>query len=1133
MVSRIEENPWRWYESPQAQSGESVLASRASKERDFGYLLELVTRHWPAVLADQITDAHGATSLAAAEQLLAALHSDTRFHNRDWAHNALVRCLTRVRERSHLNIPVPNWSVPLPYERPTVTLKEMAALGPLRELEKGFVDSLQELDPRGFRLNNQSASRFSASSHMREYLAGQALFCAARFGGLTTAESQQALQDVLHEFDHSRQLLWTGDDLVVALRNGDTDLRHWVADPLSAILMFRLTQIESRRSQLTLELNSAEACLASFIACLATPPNHRISTAEFLRACSVARSLEMPPYLHAFEAGRLFSVPWRLDIEARVRLGYRSKIIKIQTPKAVAAAHLVPAVLTQHKPARRTHDPLQSYRDLYACIPQRKHGWRGNLAINVEKWVEKEGPRVGPIEREVAKWLLAMSNKERPLAGHENIHAPSTVQAYLSSIGRQLFVAAAGVDRAAYDNEEFWLSIYSFVLTGSRHPTNAPDTKTSERDRKAKSRVDLADAARECQSLHDFIVARHAYVVPGIDIVSEFGLSRSRPTLGVNANYVAPHDFETAYEWLAATNHDLHHAQMMSLAYWTGLRVSELCGLRFADLVGLSDARPGSISAHPEVYVRAHYWRGLKSSCALRRLPLTALMPKTYLNALVSFCGERLETVRTLHGENYKACYLFAHDDSSREMPPADHVRAVIQDALRRVTGDARIVVHHLRHSAATNLLLMLSASGRDDPVWKLFPQTPALLMELAERLRPRLGLHRSTRRAMLWVVSGLLGHADPKTTLASYVHILDWLIECDARRVTVAERYMGLHRSIKLDAVLLNINDEAARVWRQGSNDKTNLAALMRRWGHLRNPLAIPGRRPIILPKRQSRLIDRSFRLPDPQAFDLVCRTPDTRYATRALGRAMQMPEHGILRLRTALACVNQRVQLGPRGSHDTSGKMTRRHTNLQVPPIPYPRLHADLADLDHFWTALTRGTRLLRLWPNTADLDYPAQARTPKTQAAFDRLMAASDAFLAASVKDSKALSFCGKGPRGLPGAQALLSFLAKYYPPQSIEVEAHLCRGQSSKLAKSSLQNFLGHKTFAYKFVESKTERKLLAGWRYGWLRISLLRQSESPGKSYGAWYSMYCCCLMSQVLAAMRESTEIGEQLQLLY
>ena len=90
---------------------------------------------------------------------------------------------------------------------------------------------------------------------------------------------------------------------------------------------------------------------------------------------------------------------------------------------------------------------------------------------------------------------------------------------------------------------------------------------------------------------------------------------------------------------------------------------------------------------------------------------------------------------------------------------------------------------HHLRHSFANWLLLALLAADNgallDSPNPLISNGAPDLarITAIKNSLFPRmLGMGPAPTRKNLYMVSALLGHLSPETSLRHYVHLLDWL---------------------------------------------------------------------------------------------------------------------------------------------------------------------------------------------------------------------------------------------------------------------------------------------------------------------------------------------------------------------
>ncbi len=113
-------------------------------------------------------------------------------------------------------------------------------------------------------------------------------------------------------------------------------------------------------------------------------------------------------------------------------------------------------------------------------------------------------------------------------------------------------------------------------------------------------------------------------------------------------------------------------------------------------------------------------------------------------------------------------------------------VRRVMQ-AVHAVTKDARLVLHHLRHSAASWLWLKLRAPDYPE-LQRYISSMPALCAELrwSQRLRVQLcGATDGPSRAYSNVVAKVLGHGVPLTSLEHYIHTADlFLAAATARTV-------------------------------------------------------------------------------------------------------------------------------------------------------------------------------------------------------------------------------------------------------------------------------------------------------------------------------------------------------------
>lgn len=1081
--------------------------TEAQKE-DFTRLLELVAKHWPALMCPRTSAASELTNIDTARLLVDALSNDGEVKNHRWTHNKLVQCIRTARKITHINIPEPQFAIPLPYETPAITLKKMIELPAIRELEKRFVASLHAL-------NQSYLGQAGQDLDLAALLRGQLLFSAARFGGLVHLDALNGVRQALIK-RKSKHLLWTGVQLVVSVCADDEELRRWTVDALTAALFLRLRTLNRKRLHRT--RRSVEDCLDYFIRWLESDDLlPHLPVTAFLHACSSVRALELRPYLHAWESGRNISVPWSLKSERRVRLGIRHPLRSRTFTDEQGADSQVKTLSPIPRSCNRI-DVLHAYSELRNCIPTDRHKWRRAVDRNLDTWFTTHEDKLAFIPLAVAEWLRALVAKPG-LPGHERIMAPNSVSTYLSRIGRSLFAASAELEFVAYDDEEFWRSLYAWVLTA--HRGSAPRRRQGKAI--TKGGHPNAEAIRECQSFHDFMVQR--YGIPNLNILAEFGLAHSDTMRAVNANYITPDEFKTSYNLLDAKGKDRRSAEILNCGYWSGLRISEMLGLRFRDIRGIP--LPGNTGAltYPELLVRTHRWRGLKTSSSTRHIQLDAVMPSEYLDKFMTFYRTQLDAARISNPQSFQNDYIFAEIPGDKTIPDDHPVRGAMQKVLRYVTGDSTVVVHHLRHSAANNLLLMLSADGDNDKVWRLFHEPPIMLIRLSNSLRERLGIHKLAQRPILWIVSGLLGHADPTVTLGSYIHMLHWLIECNASAVSDSTRYVGLTRSIKLDAAVLGISEERARRWRQKhvkpgptragrkpriSQERDIFVPHAQYWARVLRlrPPRRQGYEVTRAPARWPRPAEPAILLPTIDGLRVLGQhVGDPNIRISQLGAALSLPTNVIYAVRHADEAMRSEI-------NRTLKKRYRQRSEQTVDCMPtHPAISGDIEDFKYLWGKFSDNPAINKLY-SAFVRQSNVELRQTATNPFYIKLEHASDAFVDGYRQYSHVLSYHGMDGAGLRAARTLLDFLGSLYPPDCIEIEARLRKGATEKSAALSLHRKLG-RGFRYLWTPTEHWRRSMPDWNDGAVYIKLLtRQSPYKG-SYGAWYALYWTCLFGYV------------------
>jgi len=1083
MLAKVDQSIWFWFQATN-KTKPSHSKQFEHHAADFDILLGIIEQHASVLLTNPFNFDSACPGEKEIHAIVSAIWCNKRLHDPSWTHNSLVRCLQRLKESTGANLPVPYLAIPLPHPRPRATQEDMNRLPVLRKLEARFISSLKTIDPRTY---GKGAATFHSTNNTRNLhlLLGQALFSAARYGGLTLPDSLGGLLASLQALRTNS--VWAEDLLTLDILQV-AQTRRWYPDPLSTALILRLYSLEVHAEH----GNSTDAAfdyVGKFLEFLKMDDELSLTVQDFLRACKTARDLEQPPFICASETGQIASAPWCLATERRVRLGRRFRLPKTKTPNKSSA---IPVMINGNlKPSAQLIsrvDSLRLYRSLYSCIPTLNHNWRSIFKRNVSAWQEQYHEQLGFIPAAVSAWILSMAGKNTP--GHFRVGSPHSISTYLSRIGRELFVVASGLDSIAHDYEDFWIDVYNEVI-GAKKGHSARQ-----------------QAVIECQNFHDFLY--NAGYTPPLNFLAEHGITKVARTGVVNANYITPFEFVSAYKLLAGKCHDSLHAEALNLFYWSDMRISELAGLRFRDVQGLSKADNSQRNPFVEIIVRPHYQRGVKRPASRRRIPLYAQMPEEYLDKFIKFYENRLNAISIRTGKEVRNQYLFAYDEAAIEMPDVARIREAIQPVLRTITGDPSIVIHHLRHSTANNLIMMLSAESLRDPIWSLFHKPPTLLTELAPVLKTRLGLHSKARRSMLWVVSTLLGHADPTTTFSSYVHVLPWLAECGARRYPKRTRYPGLKRSIALDAILTLKSNEAARVWRQNAKKKqrANISSLASWWGR-QLKLGVSHREGQYverLPAHWPQVRKQPMRIPNAKDLFVIC---EQGMRGDVAHRVIASAVHLELSLVEAVLEAHSKIAKRPGRRHGnlspelTDGNTSKGSSNAMPHP---PRLHQDITDLEYFWTRFSGNRELQRLMRSRFE---PASASKPLAIPAW--LKTGCDAFRNSHTDKSHLGMF---GTHHLRDALSYVRLVRRFYPPSSIAVKARLCQGVLSDEAMASLKKHFGAKL---SFVIDKNNiRRAMPGWNMGCISIVLATSSRiadlySP-VSYGAWYAMYCSSLL---------------------
>ena len=277
------------------------------------------------------------------------------------------------------------------------------------------------------------------------------------------------------------------------------------------------------------------------------------------------------------------------------------------------------------------------------------------------------------------------------------------------------------------------------------------------------------------------------------------GLVRST---SVDAGFLTWGEYETALSLLldddgADQRTRLLQAFVWLLVYRFGARVSEAMGLRRKDIVWRGDQLI--------VLLRPNDYREIKTDAGIRQVPLIGPLSTTerrIVDAWIEHIDEMVSCDRM--------AALFGDRDRLRTLMDRTALCSRIAQSLRAVTGEARMRIHHGRHSFASRLecLMSLESLPREKHAREVFQR---ILGPCDPQQGRQLLLDRPERsKRALWAAALVLGHASPATGQRCYYH-LDDLLSAEPLGQGFAQSPVSLDRATLTYAAGVSLPERAA----------------------------------------------------------------------------------------------------------------------------------------------------------------------------------------------------------------------------------------------------------------------------------------------------------------------------------
>ncbi|WP_081617436.1 site-specific integrase [Thioalkalivibrio sp. ALgr3] len=470
-------------------------------------------------------------------------------------------------------------------------------------------------------------------------------------------------------------------------------------------------------------------------------------------------ALYIPPHLIGYATG--FYNPVSLPPEVMQRIEFPPAALPYGDGLAVTEPKGIVPAEPQGMAEDRDADDTLSTPPVGPWIRELGRSIRGGSTADpkrVSTWLERHADRGNdvhsPLPPSIIRmgewaqhWLLASRGGSGPMK-------PKTAYDRFNALAIPLAGFLSDEDPATFESADDFIEVYTAVL-------ETADT-LSKRKRLAAA----------IASFHEFM--RSAHKAPEVASAGLFTVHGRQPH-AVDANFIEPRAFEWAVRWLDyryAEDPALRETLVLipCLGYFAGLRRSEAVGLLIDDL----DGEPAW-----DCVVSPNRNRGLKSSSAHRVIPLGVLLPERYLERLKHWWATRRQTVIADGGD---PAQISMFDRPRKKEADNDNLRRFdrdleqITDALIRVTGDAGLRYHHLRHSFANQLLLALWRHEHADDALVVDRIDPLIGFEDVATLRTTLLGNSPVQRRSLRLISALMGHLTTEITMNHYIHLTDLL---------------------------------------------------------------------------------------------------------------------------------------------------------------------------------------------------------------------------------------------------------------------------------------------------------------------------------------------------------------------
>ena len=509
-----------------------------------------------------------------------------------------------------------------------------------------------------------------------------------------------------------------------------TRIRRFWLNPLTTLLWLRYD------GEATVGMN-ADLAIESLLShlCENGPP----TISELIKGIAQEISLELPEVLVHVATGQSLTYPIKAErwhvIQGIGRPGETiPELIEAYGAQGAPTSKEYPKIESNEK---SSNDPLLELVNPPGMVGLRKamraKGVR-EMVKALERVLQDEALQP-PIINHLARWLKKPSTRAKA----------STRSWMFGLIGARLVSICGDDEPWVYDDDELEHTYASVIEDGK---------STSQR-------IGMRYA----------LTSFHRYLSKG-DPLKRPALLNEIERSEVSSRVVTHEEYHNALKLLGqprATDEDPQWLQACQLAlilfFRLGMRRRELLWLPLHDIHGRNSI---------EILVRPFTERTLKTSNALRTLHLNGFLSEKEFSLVQDWLERRRNEAIVNPGD----FYFFSLSDSERVRIPEARVIDRIVEALRSVSGDPNIHLHHLRHSFATWTTMSLIGDVIEDDfrAWSHMPDTQQWLRTFPAVIKAY-SLREAPQRNLLYQVATLMGHSTPAITMEHYIHATDYLL--------------------------------------------------------------------------------------------------------------------------------------------------------------------------------------------------------------------------------------------------------------------------------------------------------------------------------------------------------------------